>query len=152
MNQPTLALQGVRVQNALHLCYICSSNLQRKPKKEIFFMGFASYHEDNLDARGESVRSRHRRLTLSKEKTKKTQRKNLWNHSSRLREGLIPHVHNGTSNHGPRNHRNSYDRKHHTTHVRISVGENFRKHSRLEFRKHSMLRSSLRENLRKHSA
>ena len=38
-------------------------------------MGFASYHEDNLDARGESVRGRHRRLTLSKEKTKKTQRK-----------------------------------------------------------------------------
>ena len=38
-------------------------------------MGFASYHEDNLDARGESVRGRHRRLTLSKEKTKKTQQK-----------------------------------------------------------------------------
>ena len=38
-------------------------------------MGFASYHEDNLDARGESVRGRHRRPTLSKEKTKKTQRK-----------------------------------------------------------------------------
>ena len=37
-------------------------------------MGFASYYEDNLDARGESVRGRHRRLTLSKEKTKKTQR------------------------------------------------------------------------------
>ena len=28
-------------------------------------MGFASYHEDNLDARGESVRGRHRRLTPS---------------------------------------------------------------------------------------
>ena len=37
-------------------------------------MGFASYYEDNLDARGESVRGRHRRLTLSTEKTKKTQR------------------------------------------------------------------------------
>ena len=37
-------------------------------------MGFASCYEDNLDARGESVRGRHRRLTLSTEKTKKTQR------------------------------------------------------------------------------
>lgn len=37
-------------------------------------MGFASYYEDNLDARGESVRGRHRRLTLSTEKIKKTQR------------------------------------------------------------------------------
>jgi len=37
-------------------------------------MGFASYYEDNLDARGETVRGRHRRLTLSTEKTRKTQR------------------------------------------------------------------------------
>ena len=37
-------------------------------------MGFASCYEDNLDARGESVRGRHRRLTSSKEKTKKPQR------------------------------------------------------------------------------
>ena len=35
-------------------------------------MGFASYHEDNLDARGESIKGRHHRLTPSKEKTKKT--------------------------------------------------------------------------------
>ena len=37
-------------------------------------MGFASCYEDNLDARDESVTGRHRRLTLSKEKTKETQR------------------------------------------------------------------------------
>ena len=36
-------------------------------------MGFASCYEDNLDARGESARGRHRHLTLSKVKTKKTQ-------------------------------------------------------------------------------
>jgi len=36
-------------------------------------MGFASYYEDNLDAKGESVRGRYRHLTSSKEKTKKTQ-------------------------------------------------------------------------------
>lgn len=36
-------------------------------------MGFASYYEDNLDARGESVRGRYRHLTSSKEKIKKTQ-------------------------------------------------------------------------------
>ena len=38
-------------------------------------MGFASYYEDNLDARNESVRGRHRLPTLSEKKTKKTQRK-----------------------------------------------------------------------------
>ena len=37
-------------------------------------MGFASCYEDNLDARSESVRGRHRCLTLSTEKRKKTQR------------------------------------------------------------------------------
>ena len=38
-------------------------------------MGFASYYEDNLDARGESVRGWHRRPTLSKKNTKKTLRR-----------------------------------------------------------------------------
>ena len=39
VSQLIFALQGVRVQNALLLCYIRSSNLQRKTKKGDIFYG-----------------------------------------------------------------------------------------------------------------
>ena len=51
-------------------------------------MGFASCYEDNLDARGESVRSRHRRLTPPKEKTKKTQQIGSMESQFRLRRSV----------------------------------------------------------------
>ena len=47
-------------------------------------MGFASYYEDNLDARSESVRGRHRLPTVSEKKTKKTQRKKSMESQSTL--------------------------------------------------------------------
>ena len=49
-------------------------------------MGFASYYEDNLDARSETLRGRHLPSILSKKETKKTQQKRSVQSHSTLRK------------------------------------------------------------------